>query len=73
MGLSLIAFKLEVKGLQSHFRKIDVVTTHTMDQLARLKVSQGEDNKVKRGSLGNGLNNPGIKVPGTTTRQQQRK
>lgn len=44
----LIAFDLEGKRLQSHFRKINGVTMNCMDQLAKLKISQGEYNKVKK-------------------------
>lgn len=40
--LSLMAFGGEVKKLQSHFRKINMVKTYRMDQLARLKMSQGK-------------------------------
>lgn len=34
--MSPMAFELEVERLQPHFRKMNVETTYSMDQLARL-------------------------------------
>lgn len=67
-GLLLMASESEVKRLQSHFRKINMATTCRMDQLSRLKISQGEDTKVKRSSLGNYCNNLSTELLGTNIR-----
>lgn len=61
-----MVFELEVERIQSHFRKMDVVTTYSINQPARL--TRAKIIRQKRRSLGNDFNNPDIKLSGTTTR-----
>lgn len=61
-----MVFELEVERIQSHFRKMNVVTTYSINQLARL--TRVKMIRPNRRSLGNDFNNPDIKLSGTTTR-----
>lgn len=61
-----MVFELEVERIQSHFRKMNVVTTYSINQLARL--TRAKTIRQKRRSLGNDFNNQDIKLSGTTTR-----